>query len=105
MINNKAYNAVRHLKEKELLYIYINEHLLKKFQEQRKLLLPAYKEAKKNKKKIMWKTMNGNYTLWHAWATYGPWAKSSPPRLLIRPANKFSRAVGLCNISIFIYFI
>ena len=23
----------------------------------------------------------------------------------LRPANKFSRAVGLCNISIFIYFI
>ena len=39
----------------------------------------------------------------HAWATYGPRAKSGPPRLLIRPANKFSRAVGLCNISIFIY--
>ena len=41
----------------------------------------------------------------HAWATYGPRVKSGPPRLLIRPANKFSRAVGLCNISIFIYFI
>ena len=41
--------------------------------------------------------------LTHAWATYGPRAKSGPPRLLIRPANKFSRAVGLCNISIFIY--
>ena len=39
----------------------------------------------------------------HAWATYGPRAKSGPPRLLIRPANKFSRAVGLCDISIFIY--
>ena len=42
-------------------------------------------------------------TLRHAWATYGLQAKSDPPRLLIRPANKFSRAVGLCNISIFIY--
>ena len=39
----------------------------------------------------------------HAWATYCPRAKSGSPRLLIRPANKFSRAVGLSNISIFIY--
>ena len=58
--NLKAYNAERQLKKKESLYIYINEHLPKKFQEQRKLLLPAYKDAKKNKKKVMWKTMNSN---------------------------------------------
>ena len=45
------------------------------------------------------------YSLGHAWATYGRRAKSGSPRLLIRPANKFSRAAGLCNISIFIYFI
>ena len=49
--NLKACNAERQLKENESLYIHINEHLPKKFQEQRKLLLPAYKEAKKNKKK------------------------------------------------------
>ena len=39
-----------------------------------------------------------SYSVQHAWATYGPRAKSGPPRLFIRPANKFSRAVGLCNI-------
>ena len=32
-------------------------HLPVKFQEQRKLLLPYYKEAKKNKKKTVWKAL------------------------------------------------
>ena len=45
------------------LNTYITDHLLAKFQEQRKLLLSHYKEAKNNKKKTMWKALDGNYTL------------------------------------------
>ena len=45
------------------LNTYITDHLPAKFQEQRKLLLPYYKEAKKNKKKTMWKALDGSYTL------------------------------------------
>ena len=45
------------------LNTYITDHLPAKFQEQRKLLLPCYKEAKKNKKKTIWKALDGNYTL------------------------------------------
>ena len=42
---------------------YIIDHLPAKFQEQRKFLLPYYKEAKNNKKKTMLKALNGYYTL------------------------------------------
>ena len=45
------------------LNTYITDHLPVKFQEQRKLLLQYYKEAKKNKKKTDWKALDGNYTL------------------------------------------
>ena len=41
------------------LNTYITGHLPVKFQEQRKLLLPYYKEAKKNKKKTIWKALDG----------------------------------------------
>ena len=43
--------------------VYITEHLPHKFQQQRKLLLPQFKEAKKKKQKAVWKALNGNYTL------------------------------------------
>ena len=33
------------------------------FQKQQKLLLPYYKDAKKNKKKTVGKALDGNYTL------------------------------------------
>ena len=45
------------------LNTYITDHLPVKFQEQRKLPLPYYKEAKKNKKKTVWKALESNYTL------------------------------------------
>ena len=45
------------------LNTYITDHLPVKFQEQRKLLLPYHKEAKKNKNKTVWKALDGNYTL------------------------------------------
>ena len=43
--------------------IYVTEHLPKKLQEQRKLLLPYYKEAKLKKQKTFWKALDGNYVL------------------------------------------
>ena len=45
------------------LNTYITDNLPAKFQEQQKLLLTYYKEAKKNKKKTIWKALDGNYTL------------------------------------------
>ena len=56
-----------------------------------------------NKNFVQFDIFHSLVSIDHAWATYCPRAKSGPPRLLIRPANKFSRAVSLCNISIFIY--
>ena len=43
--------------------VYITEHLPHNFQQQWKLLLPQFKEAKKKKQKAVWKALNGNYTL------------------------------------------
>ena len=43
--------------------VYITEHLPHKFQQQWKLLLPQFKEAKKKKQKAVWKALNGNSTL------------------------------------------
>ena len=61
--NLGQYNAMRKESRSTNLNIYITDHLPVKFQEQQKLLLPHYKEAKKNKKKTMWKALDGNYTL------------------------------------------
>ena len=59
----KEYN--NHLKEENSTNptVYITEHLPHKFQQQRKLLLPQFKEAKKKKQKAVWKALDGNYTL------------------------------------------
>ena len=62
-INPGQYNAMRKESGSTNLNTYITDHLPAKFQEQQKFLLPYYKEAKKNKKKIMWKALDGNYTL------------------------------------------
>ena len=61
--NLGQYNAMRKESGSTNLNIYITDHLPAKFQEQRKLLLPYYKEAKKNKKKTIWKALDGNCTL------------------------------------------
>ena len=45
------------------LNTYITDHLPVKFQKQRKLPLPYYKEAKENEKKTVWKALDSNYTL------------------------------------------
>ena len=61
--NLKQYNAMRKESGSTNLNTYITDHLPAKFQEQRKLLLPHNKETKKNKKKTMWKALDGNCTL------------------------------------------
>ena len=61
--NLSQYNAMRKESGSTNLNIYITDHLPAKFQEQRKLLIRHYKEAKKNKKKTIWKALDGNYTL------------------------------------------
>ena len=61
--NIGPYNAMRKESKSTNLNTYITDHLPAKFQEQRKLLLPYYKEANKNKNKTMWKALDGNYTL------------------------------------------
>ena len=49
--NLKDFNGKRKRDDKTSPPIYVTEHLPKKFQEQRKLLLPYYKEAKLKKQK------------------------------------------------------
>ena len=51
--NLKAYNIEKKQGRDFNPYVYVSEHLPVKFQEQRKLLLNEYKEAKKNKNKAL----------------------------------------------------
>ena len=44
--------------------VYISEHLPKQCQDERKTLLPMYKEAKKCSKKTYWIAENGHYSLY-----------------------------------------
>ena len=43
---------------------YITEHLPKPFQKKKKLLLPAFKAARQQKKKTNWVAENGHYNLY-----------------------------------------
>ena len=56
--NFKEYNDKRKTNEN----FKFNDYLPKKFQKQRKPLLPLYKEPKKNKQNTVWKALDGNYT-------------------------------------------
>ena len=62
-LNRNEYNDKRKSNESINFNAYITDHLFEKFQRQRKLLLPLYKEAKKNKPKTVWKALDVNYTL------------------------------------------
>jgi len=44
-------------------YVYATEHLPKDLQDQKKKLIPLYKEARKYKKKTVWKIINCEYCL------------------------------------------
>ena len=57
--NLKAHNARRRLQS--LRSHNVTEHLPKLFQEERKLLLPAFKEARSPNKKTMWRAEKGHY--------------------------------------------
>ena len=60
--NLKPYNQQRCLSQQSA--VYVTEHLPKQFQEERKQLLPRFKEAKRLSKKIFWKTEDGHYALY-----------------------------------------
>ena len=69
--NLKAYNLARQNEQQTAATpprfpksVYITEHLPKEFQEQRKRLLPRFKEAKKPGQKTKWAITNGFYCLY-----------------------------------------
>ena len=43
--------------------VYITDHLPELFLRQKKVLLPQFKQARKNKQKVFWRVENGNYVL------------------------------------------
>ena len=61
--NLKIYNKTRRSYDEYSPYVYVTEHLPANFQKQRKLLLPEFKEAKRNKLSAYWRAINGNYCL------------------------------------------
>jgi len=68
---HRIFSCLKHLKShndnRRLVNLgpqYITEHLPKKFQEEKKLLLPHFKEARKLKKKTYWKAEKGHYALY-----------------------------------------
>ena len=60
--NLKKYNEKRKSVDKKPHYV--TEHLPKQFQQERKALLPQFKEAKRMKKKVSWRAENGHYCLY-----------------------------------------
>ena len=60
--NLKSYNEKR--KEMSQGTVYITEHLLKLFQEERKLLMPYFKKTRRLKQKTHWRAENGHYCLY-----------------------------------------
>ena len=68
MSNLKAYNLARQNEQQPAATpprspksVYVTAHLSKEFQEQRKRLLPQFKEAKKLGQKNKWAITNGSY--------------------------------------------
>ena len=60
--NLKPYNQQRRLSQQSA--VYVTEHLPKQFQEERKQLLPRFKEAKRLSKKTFWNAEDGHYALY-----------------------------------------
>ena len=60
--NLKAFNQERRMNKQSS--VSITEHLPKQFQQERKLLLPLFKEAKRRKQKAVRKVENGHYLLY-----------------------------------------
>jgi len=59
--NLKEHNAAKH--ERFLRPQYVTKHLPKKFQDKRRLLLPAFKKAREQNKITSWRAVNGHYAL------------------------------------------
>ena len=61
----KAYNENRITKSpnENLPYVYVSDHLPKICQQQKRNLLPQFKEARKNRQKTSRKIINGDYSL------------------------------------------
>ena len=59
--NLKNFNKVR--KESNTLPVYVTEHLPKDFQNQKKRLMPQFKEARKLNKSTYWRVVQGQYCL------------------------------------------
>ena len=70
--NLKSYNIARKVEDNTTPDIYVKEHLPKKFQDQRKRLLPIFNEARKNKQKNIWKTTESNHTLFVEGKKFNP---------------------------------
>ena len=60
--NLKPYNESR--KALNLYPVFVTEHLPKKFQLERKLLLTEFKEAKRMNRKTVWRAEKGHYVLY-----------------------------------------
>ena len=61
--NLKTFNETRRSYDEYFPYVYVTEHLPAKFQKLRKLLLPEFKEAKRNKQSAYCRAIDGNYCL------------------------------------------
>ena len=61
--NLKTFNETRRSYDEYFHYVYVAEHLPAKYQKRRKLFLPEFKGAKRNKKSAYWKAIDGNYCL------------------------------------------
>ena len=59
--NLRSYNEDRKARDAPL--VYVTEHLPVTFQEQRKSLMPIFKQAKKDKSKTAWRVVKGEYCL------------------------------------------
>ena len=61
--NLKNYNRTRREMKQSSPFVYITDHLLRAFQEQRKKLLPSFNKARADKQKTKWQIENGEYCL------------------------------------------
>ena len=61
--NLKTFNETRRSCNEYSPYVYVTEHLPAKFQEQRKLLMSEFKEAKRNNQSAYWRAFDGSYCL------------------------------------------
>jgi len=59
----KEYNNERKQGQEFYPYVYVSEHLPKKFQDQRKLLLDEYRKKRNNRQKAVWKAVEGDFVL------------------------------------------